>query len=538
MITPDKDLEILRKEQSNLSDYTRKIAILSLTILIILIVSFARACEKVNGEEVKMRLCQIDKIIEDAETAKTHADRDVSYVFDLFPNDNKNCKLDCPRPSPSPSAYPSPSLGTGQQSAQPPSSPTPAAVGSPSNDQSFEINRELECKKAIENTLEESAQKWFAVKAPVPGVDITIDLRYWIFSLPILYFLSGIYLHILRKKIYVVTMLGSHRIQAGRDVTQMDRLLFCGSSPARPAFSRFPASLETALFMFSYLFLPVYLFYVGAPFWSSWTTSSIIWNVVVLLTLTFYAIAYAHFAAQRLDQQLVALTKQNSQRNLINSLLERSKRIINWLRNTVPPKLTLSTGSLLIILTLFLAMTQESCGETKYKGWDIVRGVPRATWFTANWVFGGVDTSYNSIARLVYIIAVCLAVTTIVVAVVRPLQRAWIVLFLSKITFIVFLFGLNDFWLGILNWIKLVVWVVPIFLWLRYSVFADNRERWVGIRSALVVLYTPVLPIAYFVAVQRSDLPGLFVFLTGLCILTLGYMQAPRPNSSLEPKVL
>ncbi len=531
MITADKDLEALRKEHKDVSDYATKIAILSLTILIILSVSFSRACKKVNGEEVKTSLCQIDKIIENTKGA-----RDVSYVFDLFPNDNETCALNCPSPSPAPLMSPSPFVTVAGQ-------PPPSAVNSSTpmtneilaHAQQLEREHELECKKSIENKLEESAQEWFGVKAPIPGVDITIDLRYWIFGFPILFFVSGIYLHILRKKISMLRILGSYRLQAGSyDVTQVDRLLFGNdSSQMETPFTKFPASLEALLFISCYLFLPVYLIYVGAPFWRYWDTSSTIGIALVLLTLTYYAIAYAHFATQRLDHQLVALTQQDPQRNLINTMLDRSKCIINWLRIVIPHKVTLSAGGLLIILTLFLTMTQESCGKTKHNGLDIVRGAQGATWFTADTIFG-VNSAYNNIARVVYIISICLAVITIIVALIRGIQRGRIALFLSTITFMIFLFSVIDFSLNVplfSNWfipVKLLFWLVPIFLWLRYSLFARNPERWLGIRSVLLTLYTPILVLAYLVVGQRVDLPGLVIFLSGLSLLKLGYMQMAR----------
>jgi len=274
-------------------------------------------------------------------------------------------------------------------------------------------------------------------------------------------------------------------------------------------------------------------------------------------------------------------------------------------------RVSLASGSVLTLLTLFLPIAYEACGPPG-KGYEFIRG--KGIWpGLLTFVFPGWERGF-------YILALALAACTLllVLASVRrpallrkhalitwlfalagafsffvivdffwifaanwleaPLQRLkvredmsvavvaaltllvltaclrsrflrgqrWVVA-LFAITSVLSLLILANFFLLLFTprrllrgewslWMMMapaiLYWLVPLVLWLRFSLFArgERRVQWPGIRSRLIAMYLPVVAIdcLFFVEVVKMGIWGFLPFFFGLHLISLGYMQLAR----------
>lgn len=588
MATADKDLEALRKEHKELSDHLRRGSVLILTVLSLFVISFSRACEKASGADAKNTLCQIDKI------KKTSSEeRNISYIFEQFDSSEATCDKPCespspspspaaaqpptqspaasppaashlpspsPHPSPTPSPMPLPSVSPESANSSPAgsSSPTPLEEGSPpkvgplpTTQKPTEAERKLasECQAKLEASLEDSAQKWFGVEAPIPGIRINLDLRYWIFVLPPLFFLSGIYLYILRQKLALVTAVAAYRLRLAKteEVTEVDRLHFEDNA----TYMRFPGSLGVTLFVAVYLLLPVYLVSSGASFWTYWSTSSLIGIGSVLLVFTLYSLSYAHSITNRINQEIARITHLPLRRNFINAALNKCKYLLQRIAQRLNPKIPLSTGSVLVFITLVLTISQNSCEEKSYKGYQVLLGEEGAHWYTSFGLFEEVNQLISIEGRLTYAFALLLALLTLLLILIprlyfritnerfrKPLLAlAGGIFILSTIDFSSA--GIFAIW-G--EAVGLGLWAIIMSVWIRYSFsrHRTKRQKWIRIRAPLLVFSIPFFILAFLFAAGNLMLPGLLAYFLGVNLLFLGFMHthylcSPHSSDAIGP---
>lgn len=579
MATADKDLEALRAEHKQLSDNLTRSGLLILTILCLLVISFARACKKASGAEVKTTLCQIEKI---GKTSKQ--DRNVSYMFELFDTPSE-CEEPCATPSPSLSPSPNPTAATSKVVSTPKPSPTPSPpettpslTPSPLPDSSLSVTAQTanspsptpeelqpspeplptrhepteaeqkvarDCQAKLEAGLEDSAQNWFGVEAPIPGVKIKVDLRYWIFILPPLFFLSGIYLHALRKKLDVIRAVAAHRLSLAKpeEITQVDRLYW----HYNPAYARSPSHMAATLFVACYLFLPVYVIYAGASFWTYWDTSLLVGIGFVLSGLTLYSFSYAHLLTNRFNREIARITNLPLRRNIINVALERSKLLIQRVAQRLSPRIPLSIGGVLVLITLLLTISQSGCDHKTYKGYQVLLGEKGAYWYPSFALLGDTNTFNSNIGRITYGMALLLALLVLVLIAVprlyskvgeerlrKPLLGlAGAIFVVSTIDFSVSA-GVYPVWEGAT---RLTLCAIFTGLWTYHSFSSQQskRQKWARIRSPLLVFSTPFLVMAFLFAFQNLvGLPGLMAYFVGITLLFLGLTQLQYRLSPLH----
>ena len=530
MATVDKDLEDLKKEHKELSDQLKRGAVLSLTILSVFVISFSRACDKTNGNEVKNTVCQIKKL-----SAISRRDENISYIFDNFDSTQLTCDANaCPTPTPageasaSPEPTPSVEPASGNITPQNPSaSPTPTDL---------EMKNADECQSKLEQELETSAEKWFGVEPPIPGVKVNIDLRYWVFLLPPLYFLCAIYLHTLRMKLRVVEAVAAHRIEKSETdgVSAVSQLYFDKQSRYR----RFPGALAAAVFVGVYVFLPLYLLIAGYSFWQFISLDSVLGFLFVFGVLTLYAVSYGHHITNRLNDEIARLTSEAPRANFIRAVRTRVSNVVQAIGNRVHPRVSLSLGSVLLLLTLGLAISQDSCEDKTFKGYEILVDANGAYWYPASAVLAaGADPVEAFQARIMYTSVLILALLAITLVVLPPLYRKLHHKRFRDVLLIVtggfLIFTLLDFsadYVFIAPWdghIKLVVLSVLMFVWIfhSFSKRVERRNKWKFIRASMLVFLTPLIVIAWLYAIRHLRLPGLIVFITGLHVLFFGTLQ-------------
>jgi hypothetical protein len=454
MATADKDLEGLRKEHKELSDQLRRTGVLSLTVLGLFVISFSRACEKANGNDAKITLCQIKKISEISGQAP-----DISYIFEQFDPAEATCGEPCQAPSPSPvptsdqrpTPSPKPSIRTtkltipprqpftsqqlsptgsqsplqsevaqaesgstvGSRSPTPEPEPTPQIASPETRQTPTEAQRQAsDCQNKLQASLEELAQRWFGIEAPIPGIHVNIDLRYWVFFLPPLFFLSGIYLHILRMKLRLVGALGAHRLSTAKseEITELDRLYFDNHS----AYMRFPSGLAGTIFLIVYLLLPVYLFLSGVSFWRFWSTSSLIEIGFLPAAFTLYSVSYAHFVTKRVNEEIARITNLSERRNFISAALNKVKDLLQKIAQSYEHKRASGRKWNPRIQTLGLTITQNSCEKKAFRGYQVLIGAKGADWYTSYDLFEEASRFTSIQGRIMYASALLLALVVAV----------------------------------------------------------------------------------------------------------------------------
>src|SRR6185295_8505284 len=489
----DKDVEKLREEYRELASRLSKTALIGLSLLFVFVNAFSRAYSRVNGDEVKKALSEINELYK-----ITKERPDMSGIFRFFADPSS--KAD--------------SSETEESSAEPKAAPIPPE----------QVETAREQQKKLARDIEQKADAWFTIEPSILGTGLEIDVRYWILLLPVLFLLGGSYVYISRTKLSLLRKcLAQCLRESPENGTALDPLLF-GSEPGKQtAYLRHPSQFEIFLYGLGILGLIGELIVVGWPFWSALDSGFYLWVSGFLALLTFYAAAYSRNAARGLEAQTAALMGVAPEATFADRAWSKG---IDWGRRIsrparLRPRLSLASGSLLTLLSLFLA-TATSCNSGPRKGYELVLGMHDATWFSAGFLGG---YSSQLVGRTVYtasqVVAV-LALALVVVRLLRPsfLQKSWWTSGLCRIsvTFSLFLlvdlsfvsiFGI-DF---VADLLRLFCWIVPVFLWYRYTITRrpERRERWRAIQSALLVLYAPALLMGLVTLVDKakSGLTGL-----------------------------
>jgi uncharacterized membrane protein len=352
-------------------------------------------------------------------------------------------------------------------------------------------------------------------------------------------------LHALRKKLDVVRAVAAHRLRLAKaeEITQVDRLYWQNN----PAYARSPSDMAATLFVACYLFLPVYLIYAGASFWTYWETSSQVGIGFVLSVFTLYSVSYAHLLTNRFNGEIARITSLPSRRNMINAALDRSKHLIHIVARRLSPRIPLSTGGVLVLITLLLTMSQNGCEDKTYKGYQVLLGEKGADWYTSFEFLGGANSFNSNIGRITYAMALLLAfLVLLLIAVPRLYSKvneervrkpllglAGAIFILSIIDFAVSV-GLFPVWEG---GTKLASCALITGLWIYYSFSRQQskRQKWARIRPPLLVFSTPFLIMAFLFVFQRLvGLPGLMAYFVGITLLFLGLTQLQYRLSPLD----
>jgi hypothetical protein len=287
--------------------------------------------------------------------------------------------------------------------------------------------------------------------------------------------------------------------------------------------------MVATLFLGSYIYLPIYLLYIGAPFWTYWETSSLIMMAALLGSIALYCISYAHVATNRIDEQIAILTDLPKPPNLINSLFSRLRQGLQWLGSIVTPRIPMFVGSVLLLLTLVLTISESGCEQVvRHKGYEVVLG--RATWSYLS--IPSPDLLSSQLARFNYI-ALLLTAGFLGVVVLNAKPFSWFSNSrLRKLVFalvgLMFVAAVLDFSLfEPLGWYKVPIWLFTVIVWLRGSIFVNEsfHQRWIRWRPIVLVLYTPFFLFALWSAYDERSLIGLPVFFAGLTLLMIGLVQ-------------
>ena len=503
-ISLDKDVEALRKEYQEISARVVKLALIGLTVLFLLVVTFSRAIDRVNSEEIRSTVRMIDRLSDGGPRPE------MSYVFNFF----------------------------AERGDEPPVPKPPATV-----------DREAARARAeqLAQELEAKAAQWFALKPSLFGMSFEADLRYWFPVLPFLVWTGATHLSILRRKMRLLRRVAAHRVGADAGAaTSLDRLLFVSNTGRASFYARHPSQFETFVYLALAAGLLGYFVVATAPFWRLWERNVQAAIVVVLATVTFYFGAYARHVGAVLDAQAAALDVaappdriDRIWAGLWRRLLSLARGVARW------PRPSLTVGGALVLVTLVLS-TATSCRTGPKTGYELLRGRNEATWFTVDFIWGGY--SAQPVGRGAYAVSLLLAALGLFLVAIsmrraRILESAVAACWLARAAGIVasfvvvevsFVYVFGIAYIG--DVCRVLFWILPAGLWalLAFSTGTSARMRWRRARAAIAVLYFPGILFAMYglFRVIKGGLPGVPVYTTGVLLMFLGYLGALR---AIEP---
>jgi len=587
----EKDVETVRTAYQQLSDQVNRFTFVRFILLFILAISFARAFELINTAEIGKRQAAITDLESKIKNLNERLNQPQAPTQPGEEGRHEPSERSAVRPyAPEGAAQAVVSaegvegegkaVGTAEDEARK-KTPSPRQ----------EIERLQTEVAANTEKIEEIYRQAFRVKIPFVGGDPMIDLRSWIYALPFLFILSEVYLYILRKQLGLLSRIAAYRVRQMKSegISTFDRLLFSNEPDSAPPFAQHPAQLFRVLYLPVHLALAVYIVATGKPFWKSWDPGALIAIIPILLTATYYAIAYSLHVSRQLETQVEAAVGLSPTPRRLCTVLENAQGRARALAARLKPGFSLTTGSLLIGMTLFLSFSMDSCAGT-HRGYDLARGwayesaynpmedkheylgdenLERAVWrkrkvYLPDLFLLTDQVGLPNFGRAVYVGSLLLAGLTLsllVAARYRPslLKKMRLHTWVYGVALTFSLFIVSDFALTIYCgfssdldlsssftmspskkpttfdmrvpvWYLLlsIYWLVPVALWARFTLARreETRARWPARRTLLIALYAPLVVVAVIWTVIASiELIGVPFYFIGLHLLTFGYRQ-------------
>ncbi|MFZ0321967.1 MAG: hypothetical protein WAL56_22770 [Candidatus Sulfotelmatobacter sp.] len=411
--------------------------------------------------------------------------------------------------------------------------------------------------------------KAFSAPVEVIGLKLELDLRRWAYILPIAYWLSAVYLCLLRKKLKVVAALARHRAQANPQgpVSTLDAMLFLNGGRRGTTYSRLPMEFLApfySLLMFGFF---LYLGMSFAPFLNIiasetdafWPLSH---GILILLTCTVVYISHTSASLESQICQTVGCVPDE----LTSRWTMAMRSVFSWFRrHSLFPrwrsfsKSYLLSGSLLLLVTLDMATTVGSCGDS-HTGYELARN--KVPWLGTE-MFAHPTKLVSGINQALgvgtYVAALLLAIVSLIILLVSMRRRFNVLsnrhlvgaafalsttiasFLLSQLSFVLTM-GSGSPGASILGWLWVPYWIGCTFVWGRFARTAMklNQLRWPS-RSWLILLYLPqvasLLTLTLSLILPDPKMFGLLAYFIGIHLLALAYAlllarQCPHSDSS------
>ena len=535
--TAGQDLELLRNEHQQLSATIVRLSSLRLVFLFLFVFTFASALKKMQSLDSTEIIGSSNQLTSTIETLYGHS---IDFKASLFVSGY------CPN-------------NVGEFAFDQDSKDAISLNLSPADNEKVEL--------MIRNVCNLYANA-FSVPMEILGIKLQLDLRHWAYGLPILYWLSAVYLYLLRKKLKVIDVLARHRIHNAQPgtIATLDTLLF-GADERRSStmYSRLPADFLKPFYSLLVFAFFVYLAICFAPFVSLigdetndlWTVGH---GILILVTMT---IVYAKYVSESLEGQVRKAVGSIPPDEIQSRWMRVRRGLRSWWRGrrisvswSSFPKACVLSSCLLILITLGLATTMNSCGRC-YKGYELAMG--KAPWVDAELLADPDGLSYNidrALGMGAYWTSLLLSVASLGLLVLsirrfellsnrRLMGGAFIVaagiasFLISQLAFVVTT-GPDYPGGALLAWIWVLFWIAGSFMWCRFAIVAihEGKLRWPS-NSFLQLLYVPQGTVLFTIGVALFALLyvpwGLLAYLVGIHGLALGYalqlIRACQPNA-------
>lgn len=546
MKAENKDLETLRTEHQQLGSRITRLSIILISILTVVTFTITNALKKVDVSNLKQEL----------DNAKQAREIASNYYFDADIKTQSNEEIEKLR------------------------------------DLYLKANgKENELQDKYDTFLEES----FSINPSIFGSGLRIDLRSWIYSIPFIVLIAGIYIQILRKKQKTLSLIAASQLSNTTEPTKIDRLIFSERPGIETPYARNPSQLEQTIYLLIIVFLlsliivalndaDVVLLGLGLI--------ETFQYLFMFLTVSFYGVSYYYYVSTSLDEQATAITGHSTKPSFPIRTWRKLQALTRRLTSRLRPKISLATGSLLILASLFLS-TAASCDKAadvvRLPGYKLLQesggqlrelerlitslkgpGVPKPEdkfWQDSEggwWVSVVMNTktfteglfywnnSINNLGRHAYALSLVLAVLTllVVLCLVRRYKlygikkvHAFLFLFSMTLSLIVITdFAFSAFWFkDELFLLSNLFWIVPAAFLCRITLSNRVKTRTLRtrIKPFLVILLLPLVVSAtvYVCYVAIYGFIGVIVYFIGINLLSLTYLEIWRTEGRKKKTV-
>jgi len=542
MAADEKDLDNLRTESDQLGARVRRICVVMIGLLIIVTVTITNALEKIDVRDLHEELVKVSQSADSAWFIydSLHSKDDQSPVK----SEDKKKEEDKLR-----------------------------ETWKDANDKKIEVQRKYDA------LLKES----FSIRPSLLGSNLSLDLRVWIYTLPFIAILAVLYVSILRKKQRVLLILAAPQVRDLSQTGTLNRLAFSKSSKLRTAYSRTPSDLEQFIYVLVTVFLLTQIvsaaadaevISLGLGFAESLQYLS------MFLTTVFYAFGYYFFTSEKIDRQVTVITQKVLKQSIAVRIWRKlGVRALGLLRR-LRPRISLTTGSLLVLASLFLS-TAASCQTSELierkPGYTLLKS-PGGPLVELNWYIQKLErilkshesepeeTSWHdpgggwwistivqpkdmglywqnaihNLGRCAYLLGVIVAIVTIVLVLTSFLERfrsllssLQRVLFAFSITLsliVIVDFSFSTYWFkDELFLLSNLLWVVPAAILIRTVLSKRIRSRRQSIinKEILSVVLTPLALSAtvYVGYVTARGFFGVLAYFIGINLLSVTYVS-------------
>jgi hypothetical protein len=503
MATDTKDLEALRTESQQLGARITRICIILISALTVVVFTITNALEKVDVRKLKWEL--------------EAAERSQKLYSQIYLDKQAESKDH------------SPGDGTGEK------------------DKEIERLRDLwfkasEEEEKVQSRYDALLTESFSISAPLLGSNLKIDIRAWIYCIPFIALVAFIYIQILRKKQKTITVVAASQLSNNTEATAIDRLSFSERPGTETLYARSPAQLEQTIYLLIIVLLlslvivslseaEVVLLGLGLI--------ETFQYLLMFLTVSFYGASYYYYVSTALDEQAADMIGWTVRQSIMVRTWRKLQALTKKFSTLLKPKISLTTGSLLVLTSLFLS-TSASCDKdrqlVKLPGYrllqepggelwrtqqrevplkllerlvkepglsqeevdsslqemnDRLSQEPKGGWWISTVVnekLGGLywQNSVHNLGRLTYALSLIVAVFTLLIILcslkryeLLKIRKVYVILFLLSATlslFVIVDFAFNGFWFkDELFLLSNLFWIAPAALLCRITLSSRNN---------------------------------------------------------------
>ena len=384
----------------------------------------------------------------------------------------------------------------------------------------------------------------FTKELSIVGSKIYLDLRNWAVFLPFLFLLSQVYLLIQKKKLRLINAIAAERVEgvgnpAANTVPTAYRLFLDGVS-ARTAYARHPAQFISALTGLGVATLGIYLVVASRPFFAGVDLVEGLFvitvpTVITLVIAVSYCLSYYWAVSSQLEEQILQSENISLRPSALRAFRDKVRSKLRKLQEWRKPRAWITTGGALVLISLVLTVSVDSCGSPK-RGYEFVKrpaviesGLQKdgtyqfadedttAWWPTAlislmrindtpkmNRKMGLLIAAHEHLAWILYVTAIGLSLVSMVLVglsifVPSVLGNKVVPIVFSVGCGLVSLFFIADicfYYISPLlkSVLLLAYWIVPmlLFLLLGFSTKPGRSARWFRCRSVIGSMLAPL----------------------------------------------
>jgi hypothetical protein len=391
MAQPDKELELLRSASDQLTTTISRVSLLRLLVLAVLVFTFANAFKQIDPQA--LHELEVLEPITKVEAGSFNLDRfqDFFVLNRLFSEQSASTSESA---SPEQRSFP-PLTQAAWDQARPIlirySNDNKSLIEQESSriTQAIQDNKQEELPREIIDSAKGAQQQLaqqirknykdaFSAELGMVGTKTTIDLRNWLAFLPFIFLFSEAYLLIQRKKLKLLNSVLAKRVEqaeaaAPNSVPTAYRLLL---DPERTSdYARHPNQLVEILYLMCSIGLLVYFvvaarsFLAGVSFGQNLLTITIPVSFTLIIA-ALYTWFYYRAVSIRLEEQL---RRQEAIVTNPSRFVLWAGKIKDFFRRPFRqvPRFWLTTGAGLVLITLAMSVSMDSCGGPK-RGYELL----------------------------------------------------------------------------------------------------------------------------------------------------------------------